>query len=71
LEVVRLVACGLHDREIASRLNLSVRTIHGLVSAALAKLGVSSRVQLACLVWTGGAVPAEAGHRHSEDHASA
>ena len=45
--VVRLVADGLSNRAIAQRLYVSHRTIDTHVSHALAKLGVSSRVQLA------------------------
>ena len=45
--VVRLVADGLSNKAIAQRLYVSHRTIDTHVSHALAKLGVSSRVQLA------------------------
>lgn len=46
-EIARLVSGGLTNREIASRLVLSPRTIEGHVSRAIAKLGFSRRSQLA------------------------
>lgn len=45
--VVGLVAEGLTNKEIAVRLFVSHRTIDTHVSHALAKLGVTSRVQMA------------------------
>jgi DNA-binding NarL/FixJ family response regulator len=47
LAVVRLVAEGRTNREIAVRLHVSHRTVDSHVSHALAKLGMTSRVQLA------------------------
>jgi DNA-binding CsgD family transcriptional regulator/tetratricopeptide (TPR) repeat protein len=44
LEVLVLVAQGLHNREIAQRLFLSQRTVDRHVSALLRKLGARSRV---------------------------
>jgi DNA-binding CsgD family transcriptional regulator/tetratricopeptide (TPR) repeat protein len=49
-EVVRLVAAGLSNREVAERLVLSVKTVETHVRNVFAKLGVSSRVELAVLV---------------------
>jgi hypothetical protein len=46
LEVVRLVAAGAGNREIASTLFLSIRTVESHVYRALAKLGITSRQQL-------------------------
>jgi DNA-binding CsgD family transcriptional regulator len=43
LEVVRLVAAGLANHEIAARLFLSTRTVDHHVSAVLGKLGVGRR----------------------------
>lgn len=43
LEILRLVADGLTNAEIAARLVLSVRTVDHHVSAVLQKLGVASR----------------------------
>jgi DNA-binding NarL/FixJ family response regulator len=49
LEVLRLLATGLSDREIGERLFVATRTISTHVEHVLAKLGVSSRVQAATL----------------------
>lgn len=46
-EVVALVALGLSNRAIAERLILSVRTVEGHVLRSSAKLGVTSRAELA------------------------
>jgi ATP/maltotriose-dependent transcriptional regulator MalT len=43
LEVLRLVATGLSDKEVAAALHLSEHTIHRHVSNILKKLGVPSR----------------------------
>ena len=48
--VVRLLSEGLTNKEIAHRLYVSHRTVDSHVSHALAKLGCSSRVQLAGFV---------------------
>lgn len=44
-EVLRLVAAGLADKEIARRLTLSPRTVEMHVSGALGALGCRSRAQ--------------------------
>jgi len=44
LEIVRLVASGLSNKEIAARLNRSVRTVEGHVERVLRKLDLRSRV---------------------------
>jgi DNA-binding NarL/FixJ family response regulator len=49
-EVAGLVAEGLSDREISSRLVISRRTAESHVAHILTKLGFSSRVQLAACV---------------------
>ena len=46
-EVLRLVAQGLSDKEIAARLVLSRHTVHRHVSSILAKLGLRSRTAAA------------------------
>jgi DNA-binding CsgD family transcriptional regulator len=45
LDVLRLLASGLRNREIASRLHLSARTVDHHVSAILGKLGARTRAQ--------------------------
>jgi predicted ATPase/DNA-binding CsgD family transcriptional regulator len=47
LEVAGLVAKGLTNKAIASRLHLSVRTVESHVRHVLAKLGLENRTQLA------------------------
>ena len=47
LDVVRLVSEGLGNKEIASRLFVSPRTVQAHLSHVYSKLGISSRVQLA------------------------
>jgi DNA-binding NarL/FixJ family response regulator len=47
LDVVRLASEGLGNKEIASRLFVSPRTVQAHLSHVYSKLGVSSRVQLA------------------------
>jgi predicted ATPase/DNA-binding CsgD family transcriptional regulator len=42
-DVLRLLAEGRSDREIAAALSIGIRTVHGHVSNLLAKLGVNSR----------------------------
>jgi len=49
-EVADLVAEGLRNREISSRLVISRRTAESHVAHILTKLGFSSRVQLATYV---------------------
>jgi DNA-binding CsgD family transcriptional regulator len=49
-EVLELAARGYPNREIASRLYVSIRTVHTHLYRAYAKLGVSDREQLAPLV---------------------
>ena len=46
LEVARLVADGMSNREIAARLYLSEKTVENALTRVYAKLGVRSRTQL-------------------------
>jgi DNA-binding CsgD family transcriptional regulator len=46
LAVVRLVADGLTNREVAERLYMSPHTVSGHLRHAFEKLGISSRVTL-------------------------
>jgi ATP/maltotriose-dependent transcriptional regulator MalT len=45
-QVAALAAAGVGDKEIAERLELSVRTIHAHLRSVYAKLGISGRQQL-------------------------
>jgi non-specific serine/threonine protein kinase len=47
LEVIGLLADGLSNKAIASRLHLSVRTVESHVRHALGKLALDNRTQLA------------------------
>lgn len=47
LEVVRLVAEGLSNKEISSQLSLSDKTVKNHISHVLAKLNLSARTQVA------------------------
>lgn len=56
LEVVRLVAAGLTNSQLAERLVLSEKTVKGHVSNVLGKLRLNDRTQLAVLAWREGIV---------------
>ena len=47
LEVVRLVAEGLSNKEISSRLKLSDKTVKNHISHVLAKMSLTARTQVA------------------------
>jgi DNA-binding NarL/FixJ family response regulator len=47
LDVLRLIAAGASNKEIAATLSLSLGTVKGYVSAILPKLGVGDRTQAA------------------------
>jgi DNA-binding NarL/FixJ family response regulator len=57
-EVLLLLAAGLSNREIASRLSISERTARTHVSSILDKLGLRSRTQAALYAIQQGLVPA-------------
>jgi DNA-binding NarL/FixJ family response regulator len=57
IEVVRLVATGLANREIAGRLSISERTVKFHVSAILSKLGAGNRTQAVRIARERGLVP--------------
>lgn len=52
VEVLDLVAQGLHNKEVAERLRLSTRTIETHLEHIFAKLGVSSRTEAVTLALT-------------------
>ncbi len=51
IQVARFVARGLHTREVAAQLFLSTRTVDFHLRNVFAKLGISSRTELARLPW--------------------
>jgi DNA-binding CsgD family transcriptional regulator len=51
MQVARFVARGLHTREVAAQLFLSTRTVDFHLRNVFAKLGISSRTELARLPW--------------------
>jgi DNA-binding NarL/FixJ family response regulator len=54
LEVLRLIALGYSNPEIAQRLHLSAGTVRNYVSAILQKLGVEDRTQAAVVAYQWG-----------------
>jgi DNA-binding NarL/FixJ family response regulator len=52
MEILRLLAAGMTNAEIAGRLAVSVRTVDHHVSAVLQKLGVAARREAAAAVAT-------------------
>lgn len=53
LSVVRLVAQGMDNREIASTLFLSEGTVRNHISSILSKKALSNRTQIAVLYYRG------------------
>jgi DNA-binding NarL/FixJ family response regulator len=67
-DVVRCVAEGLTNREIAQRLKLTEHTVKNYLFRIFDKLGVSSRVEVVLYALGNGAVPrlaVDSGRRHS------
>ena len=48
--VVRLIAMGNSDEDIARKLRLSVRTIENTLTSIYSKLGISTREQVASVL---------------------
>jgi two-component system nitrate/nitrite response regulator NarL len=68
-DVVRCVAEGMTNREIAQRLKLTEHTVKNYLFRIFDKLGVSSRVEVVLYALGNGAVPrlvAESGRRQSQ-----
>jgi NarL family two-component system response regulator LiaR len=60
IDVLRLVAGGYANKEIARELDISDKTVKTHVSSVLSKLGVQSRTQAALFAARTGLVPADA-----------
>ena len=43
-DVLTLIACGFTDKEVASKLNISIRTVQSHLSSILLKLNARNRV---------------------------
>jgi len=56
IEVLRMIAEGLNNTEIASRLVISENTVKGHVSNILSKLHLADRTQAAIYAWKEGLV---------------
>jgi len=56
MEVLRLIASGLANQEIAERLTITERTVKSHVSNILSKLHLSDRTQAAVYAWSEGIV---------------
>ncbi|MCC7352890.1 MAG: response regulator transcription factor [Anaerolineae bacterium] len=61
LEVLRLIAAGLSNAEIANHLVISEKTVKGHVSNILSKLQLADRTQAAVYAWREGIVRREGG----------
>ena len=59
LEVLRLIADGQRDRDVARDLKISERTVHYHVSNLAAKLGARGRVDLVRRAWDKGWIGSE------------
>jgi DNA-binding NarL/FixJ family response regulator len=69
-EVVDLVAQGLSNKTIATRLSISARTVEGHLNHVFVKLGVASRTELVRLALAGSGQRQDDGRRSSEPEAT-
>lgn len=53
-QVIRLIACGFSNKEVASKLEISIKTVETHKSRAMAKLQVNSRAELTRLAVANG-----------------
>jgi DNA-binding NarL/FixJ family response regulator len=49
IQVVRLAACGMLNKEIGEELHISIRTVHAHIENARIKLGAKNRVNVVYL----------------------
>jgi NarL family two-component system response regulator LiaR len=56
MEVLKLIASGLSNQEIAGQLVISEHTVKGHVSNSLSKLHLADRTQAAVYAWQTGVV---------------
>ena len=56
MEILRLIAKGLSNSEIAGQLVISEQTVKGHVSNILSKLHLADRTQVAVYAWQTGVV---------------
>jgi DNA-binding CsgD family transcriptional regulator len=61
-EILRCVATGLQNKEIALRLNISLATVRNHIHNILEKLGVHSKLEAVSLAFRSGWVSARDGH---------
>jgi DNA-binding NarL/FixJ family response regulator len=54
MDVLRLIACGLTNCQIAQKLQISENTVKGHVGNIRAKLQIADRVHLAVFAWENG-----------------